>query len=51
MPTEGGTGIDICQSRAWQFVAWQNDYEKEKIDGLTRGKRAVRTNGRVEEEE
>lgn len=51
MPTEGGTWIDICQSRMWQSDAWQNDYEKQKIDGLTRAKRAVRTNGRVEEEE
>lgn len=51
MPTEGGTRIDICQSRMWQFVAWQNDCEKEKIDGLTRGKGAVRRNGRIEEEE
>lgn len=36
MPTEGGTWIDICQSRMWQFVSWQNDYEREKTDGLTR---------------
>lgn len=51
MPTEGGTWIDICQSRMWQFVSWQNDYEREKIDGLTRGKGALRANRRVEEEE
>lgn len=51
MPTEGGPWIDICQSRMWQFVSWQNDYEREKIDGLTRGKGALRANRRVEEEE
>lgn len=51
MPTEGGRWIDICQSRMCQFLAWQNDYKRDKIDGLNRGKGAERINGRVEEEE